>query len=472
MVLAGGNIYLSVRGFDFDRGQDMLVFRQELFGRTACNEEKQLHETRQYGYFPCQQKKQRGINVTAKVRKKDDSHGSRTNITRDFTETGQQEYGTNTFNSPLFPSVKEDKCYNFAPRTIQYSPKKTMLLSSETLFLCGFVLFIATILIVDMLVIDKKAHEVSIKEAGIWTSVWIILALAFSVFLWFKGDIVHGIADFNDLQAVASRYAAHLKLNPASFEDSLQQYRHYMTVTYISGYLIEKTLSVDNLFVMMMIFASFGVGKDEYQHVLNWGILGAIILRFVFIFLGSAVISRFDWVLLLFGAVLIYSAVKMYRGNGAEEKIEVEKHPVVRLLSKTGRIHPQFAGDRFFIRQEGKWLLTPLFVTVLVIEFSDLIFAFDSIPAVFSVTLDPYVVFFSNVFAILGLRAMFFLLAAIADKFRYLKTGVSVLLLFIGAKMLVHNWVEIDAVLSLVIIITVLVVSIGASMLLPQKTKQ
>ena len=347
-----------------------------------------------------------------------------------------------------------------------------MLLSSETLFLCGFVLFIATILIVDMLVIDKKAHEVSIKEAGIWTGVWIILALAFSVFLWFKGDIVHGIADFNDLQAVASRYAAHLKLNPASFEDSLQQYRHYMTVTYISGYLIEKTLSVDNLFVMMMIFASFGVGKDEYQHVLNWGILGAIVLRFVFIFLGSAVISRFDWVLLLFGAVLIYSAVKMYRGNGAEEKIEVEKHPVVRLLSKTGRIHPQFAGDRFFIRQEGKWLLTPLFVTVLVIEFSDLIFAFDSIPAVFSVTLDPYVVFFSNVFAILGLRAMFFLLAAIADKFRYLKTGVSVLLLFIGAKMLVHNWVEIDAVLSLVIIITVLVVSIGASMLLPQKTKQ
>ena len=150
--------------------------------------------------------------------------------------------------------------------------------------------------------------------------------------------------------------------------------------------------------------------------------------------------------------------------------MDVEKHPLVRFLSKTGRIHPQFEGDKFFVRKQGengkkgKWLLTPLFVTVLVIEFSDLIFAFDSIPAVFSVSLDPYVVFFSNIFAILGLRAMFFLLAAIADKFRYLKVGVSVLLLFIGVKMLIHEWVNIDAILSLCIIIGVLVVSIGASL--------
>ena len=340
---------------------------------------------------------------------------------------------------------------------------------TEILFLGGFVVFIAAILVLDMLVIDRKAHVVSIKEAGTWTGVWIGLALLFSVFLWFHGDMVHGIENMQDLQAVAARYAAHLKLDASDFEASLQQYRHYMTISYISGYLIEKTLSVDNLFVMMMIFTSFGVGKNEYQHVLNWGILGAIVLRFIFIFLGAAIISRFDWILLVFGAILIYSGIKMYVNRNKKEEINVEKHPLVKFLTKTGRMYPKFMGDKFFVREAGKWLLTPLFVTVLVIEFSDLIFAFDSIPAVFSVSLDPYVVFFSNIFAILGLRAMFFLLAAIADKFRYLKTGVCVLLVFIGVKMLIHKYFEIDAIASLLFIIAVLIISIGASLIIPQK---
>ena len=340
---------------------------------------------------------------------------------------------------------------------------------TEILFLGGFVVFIAAILVLDMPVIDRKAHVVSIKEAGTWTGVWIGLALLFSVFLWFHGDMVHGIENMQDLQAVAARYAAHLKLDASDFEASLQQYRHYMTISYISGYLIEKTLSVDNLFVMMMIFTSFGVGKNEYQHVLNWGILGAIVLRFIFIFLGAAIISRFDWILLVFGALLVYSGIKMYVNRNKKEEINVEKHPLVKFLTKTGRMYPKFMGDKFFVREAGKWLLTPLFVTVLVIEFSDLIFAFDSIPAVFSVSLDPYVVFFSNIFAILGLRAMFFLLAAIADKFRYLKTGVCVLLVFIGVKMLIHKYFEIDAIASLLFIIAVLIISIGASLIIPQK---
>ena len=306
----------------------------------------------------------------------------------------------------------------------------------------GFVVFIAAILVLDMLVIDKEAHEVSIREAGTWTGVWIGLALLFAVFLWFHGDMVHGIQNMD-----------------------VAQYRHNMAISYISGYLIEKTLSVDNLFVMMMIFSSFGVDKKEYQHVLNWGILGAIVLRFIFIFAGAAIISRFSWILLVFGVMLIYSGVKMYVNRNKEEKMDVAQHPLVKFLTRTGRMHPQFEGDKFFVKQQGKWLLTPLFVTVLVIEFSDLIFAFDSIPAVFSVSLDPYVVFFSNIFAILGLRAMFFLLSAIADKFRYLKTGVCVLLVFIGAKMLLHEYIDIDAVSSLCIILAVLVVSIGASLI-------
>lgn len=357
---------------------------------------------------------------------------------------------------------------------------------TEIIFLVGFVVFIAAILVIDMLVIDKQAHVVSIREAGTWTAVWIGLALLFAAFLWFWGDMVHGIENFQDLQAVANRYARHLRLNPDDFEASLQQYRHYMTISYISGYLIEKTLSVDNLFVMMMIFTSFGVGKEEYQHVLNWGILGAIVLRFIFIFVGAAIISRFDWVLLVFGAFLIYSGVKMFINRNKQEEMDVQRHPMVRFLSRWFHLYPKFAGDRFFVRAcktesgyeltetsgklaKGVLCITPLFVTVLVIEFSDLIFAFDSIPAVFSVSIDPYVVFFSNVFAILGLRAMFFLLAAIADKFRYLKTGVCVLLLFIGVKMLVHEFFEIDAVSSLVFILSVLVVSIGASVLIPQR---
>ncbi len=318
------------------------------------------------------------------------------------------------------------------------------------MFLVGFVIFIAAILVLDMLVIDRKAHIVSIKESCAWTCVWIILAFAFAGFLYFYGDMVHGIHNYEDLVAVSSRYAAHLKLDPNDFEAGLQQYRQYMTISYISGYLIEKTLSVDNLFVMMMIFASFGIDKKDYQHALNWGILGAIVLRFVFIFAGAALISRFDWILLVFGVFLLYSGVKMFVDRNKEETMNTLDHPVVKFLNKYFR-------------------LSPLVITVIFIEFCDLIFAFDSIPAVFSVTLDPYVVFFSNIFAILGLRALFFLLSAIADKFRYLKVGVSVLLIFIGVKMLIHNYFAIDAVASLIFILSVLLVSVCASIFIPER---
>lgn len=353
----------------------------------------------------------------------------------------------------------------------------------ELLFLCGFIVFITAILVFDMLVIDRKSHEVSVREAATWTIVWITLALLFSVFLWFHGDMVHGINSFEDLQAVAQRYAAHIKLDPNDFEGSLQQYRHYMTVSYLSGYVIEKTLSVDNLFVMMMIFTSFNVSKKEYQHVLNWGILGAIVLRMVFIFVGTAVISKFEFVLMLFGVFLVYSAYKMYRDRNKKEEIDVDKHPLVKFLSRHFPVYPKFVGGKFFVRAhhtdngysladgvgKGVVCITPLFVTVLVIEFSDIIFAFDSIPAIFSVSLDPYVVLFSNIFAILGLRAMFFLLAVIADKFRYLNTGVIVLLLFIGVKLLISEFYEIDPIASLVFILAVFVVSIVASVVIPKK---
>ena len=258
----------------------------------------------------------------------------------------------------------------------------------------------------------------------------------------------------SDLQLVVSRYADHMKLNPNDFEGSVHMYRQHMTISYITGYLIEKTLSIDNLFVMMMIFTSFGVKKKDYQRVLNWGILGAIVMRFIFIFLGAAVIRQFDWILIVFGGFLLYSGIKMFIDRNKDEShVDVEHHPVVKLLRK------------YFP------FISPLMVTVIFIEFSDLIFAFDSIPAVFSVSLDPYVVFFSNVFAILGLRAMFFLLAGVADRFRYLKPGVCVLLVFIGVKLLIHKYVEIGTIASLVFILAVITLSIGLSLVIPEKKK-
>ena len=325
---------------------------------------------------------------------------------------------------------------------------------SEIIFFGCFIAFIVGILLLDLLVIDKEAHEVSMKEAGTWTAVWITLALAFSAFLWFHGDLVHGIHNMSDLQLVVSKYADHMKLNPNDFEGSVQMYRQHMTIAYITGYLIEKTLSVDNLFVMMMIFTSFGVKKKDYQRVLNWGILGAIIMRFIFIFLGAVVIRQFDWILIVFGGFLLYSGVKMFIDRNKDEShVDVEHHPVVKLLRK------------YFP------FISPLMVTVIFIEFSDLIFAFDSIPAVFSVSLDPYVVFFSNIFAILGLRAMFFLLAGVADRFRYLKPGVCVLLIFIGVKLLIHKYVVIGTIESLIFILAVLTVSIGLTLVIPEKKK-
>lgn len=343
---------------------------------------------------------------------------------------------------------------------------------TEIIFFICFLIFVVGVLLLDTLVIDKTAHEVSMKEAGIWTAVWIVLALLFSVFLWFHGDMVHGVENFDDLQAVCMRYASHIKLDPNNFEASLQQYRHYMTISYISGYLLEKTLSIDNLFVMMMIFTSFGVSKKEYQHVLNWGIFGAIVLRFIFIFLGSAVLSKFSWMLTIFGLFLLYSGAKMFFEKKKEESVDVANHPVVKFLSKHFRVTNTFCGDNFIVRNGGKLFITPLLVTVVFIEFSDLVFAFDSIPAIFSITLDPYVVFFSNIFAILGLRAMFFLLAGVADKFWLLKPGVSFLLVFIGVKLLIHDFVEIDAVWSLIFILLVLFVSMIGSVVFKKDTSK
>lgn len=289
----------------------------------------------------------------------------------------------------------------------------------------GFNVVVLLFLAVDLLVFHKEAHKVSVKEAGAWTVVWIVLALVFNVVLYFwRGQ-----------------------------EAALQ---------YLTGYLIEKSLSVDNLFVFAMIFSYFAV-PQEYQHrVLFWGIVGALIMRGTMIAVGATLISHFHWVLYIFGAFLVYTGYKML-GKKKEGEIEPGKNPLVRYFRKVFPVTEGFEGQYLFVRRGGHLMATPLFLVLLVVETTDLVFALDSIPAIFAITQDPFIVYTSNVFAILGLRALYFLLANVIDTFKYLSYGLAVVLMFIGVKMLVADFFHVPVGLSLGVVLVVIAISIVAS---------
>lgn len=345
-------------------------------------------------------------------------------------------------------------------------------MSGEVIFFVLFIIFIIAVLTFDLLIVGRKSHVVSFKEALIWSAVWISSALGFYLFIYFHGDMIHGIDTFEHLKEVATKYAPQLQLDLNDFEKSVQMYRQNMAIEYITGYIIEYSLSVDNIFVIMMILSAFSVKEESYKPVLFWGILGAIVLRCIFIFTGSVLIQKFNWILYIFGAFLIYSGIKMYLGRNKEEKIEPQKHKLVIFLSKHLSVFPRYVSNRFFIKKDGTIFITPLFIVLVLIEFTDLIFALDSIPAIFAVTLDPFVVFFSNIFAIIGLRSLFFLLMKIVHIFHYLKVGVALLLIFVGIKLLGHHCLEkmgFETVYSLYIILFILSVSIIASLLFPKK---
>ena len=344
--------------------------------------------------------------------------------------------------------------------------------SNEVLFFGGFLLVIGIMLLLDLGVFNKKDHVVKFKEAAAWTVAWIVLALVFYMVIKTHGDLVHGVNNYEELASIQSKYAPHLKLIPDNFEASLEIYRKNMSLEFITGYLLEYALSVDNIFVIILVFASFGVRPKYYKKVLFLGVLGAIIMRFIFIFVGSALIQRFEWIIYLFGLLLVYQGGKIFFQGDEDEKIDPAKHPVVKFASKYFSVFPRYVYEHFFVKKKGKWLVTPLFVVVLIVEFTDLIFAVDSVPAVFSVTKDPYVVFFSNIFAIMGLRSMFFFLSNIMGLFRFLKYGLGVLLVFIGGKMLAHVQLEemgFKTVYSLYVILGILAVSILASVIFPEK---
>jgi len=297
----------------------------------------------------------------------------------------------------------------------------------------AFIAFIILLLTLDLGVFHRKTHEVKIKEALIWSAVWISLALIFN----------YGIYYF------------------MGKEKALE---------FLTGYLIEKSLSIDNLFVFIMLFTFFDV-KPRYQHkVLFWGILGALILRAIFIFAGVALISKFHWIIYIFGGFLVYTGIKMLFHN--DEKIEPDKNPLVKLFKKFFPVTETMHGGKFFVKINAKTVATPLFVVLLVVEFTDLIFAVDSIPAILAVSNDTFIIFTSNVFAILGLRALYFALAGITKYFHYLKYGLSAILVFVGVKMVIVGFYKIPIHYSLFTILGILIISILLSLIFFQKRKK
>ncbi len=345
------------------------------------------------------------------------------------------------------------------------------MISSELLILGGFLLLIVFVLMIDLLWVGRHSHIVSTKEALIWTSVWVSLAMGFYVFLNLYGHLLHGISTPEDLAEVAHKFAPGLKFKSTGFEGMLAEYRRFMSVNYLSGYFIEETLSIDNIFVILLILKGFSVPIENYKTVLFWGILGAIVLRFIFIFAGAALIHQFDWLLLVFGAFLVFQGGKILFKKEEAPK-DPHEYAIFRYLSNHFSISKEYVDNKFFHRNNGKLFLTPLCVVLVLIEFTDLLFAMDSIPAIFSVSLDPYVVFFSNIFAIIGLRSLFFLIANMVDKFRYLTVGVSVLLVFVGLKLLLHSWLEeigFRPSYSLYFIAFTLIMSVIMSIVIPKR---
>lgn len=347
-------------------------------------------------------------------------------------------------------------------------------MSNELVFFSGFLLFIILMLSIDLGVFNKKDHAVSFKEAAIMSFIWVSFAIGFYFILLSEGQLLHGIENYSQLEALTKKHLHNITLIPGNFAQSLSIYKQNLALEFLTGYVIEYALSVDNIFVMVLIFNAFGVEEKYYHRVLIWGIIGAIVMRFLFIFLGATLIAKFGWILYIFGAFLVYTGVIMFINRNQEEEIDTENHRVVRFASKYFSVYPDFVGNKFFITRSGKRYITPLFIVLLIVEFTDLIFAVDSIPAIFAVTKDPYIVFFSNIFAILGLRSMFFLLVNIIHKFHYLKTGLAFLLVFIGIKMLGHHWLSVWGFTtqhSLVVILLILVISVVASLVFPKKEK-
>ncbi len=339
-----------------------------------------------------------------------------------------------------------------------------------------FLLFVFGMLAIDLGVFNKHEHVISTREAAGWTLIWAMLALGMYAFILYFGEKIHGISadDPFRLEYIKEKYGTPFAFDRKNYELSVDHYRSSLGLEFITGYIVELSLSVDNIFVIILIFASFGVEKRLYHRVLFWGILGAIIFRFIFIFTGAFLINKFQWIIFVFAGFLVFTGIRMFLSRDKEDKIDTERHPIVRFCSKYFRVHPKYEGRKFWLKADGKTFVTPLFIVLLIVEFSDVLFAVDSVPAVFAITKDPYIVFFSNIFAILGLRTMFFLLLNVMDKFHYFKVGLAFILVFVGGKMFGEGWLHkigFTTGHSLLVIVGILLISIAASLLFPKKEK-
>ncbi len=305
-------------------------------------------------------------------------------------------------------------------------------MSNQVLLWIAFNIFVLAMLALDLGVFHRKAHVIKIKEALAWSAMWITLALLFNLGVYFwRGP-----------------------------ETALE---------FLTGYVIEKSLSVDNIFVFLLIFSYFRVSL-LYQHkVLFWGILGALIMRAIFIATGVTLIQKFHWVIYIFGAFLILTGIKMALQK--DKKIHPERNPVLRLFRRFMPVTDRYENGRFFVKRAGRYLATPLFIVLLVVETTDVIFAVDSIPAILAITLDPFIVYTSNVFAILGLRALYFALAGLMQLFHHLHYGLSVILVFVGVKMLISNIYEIPVSIALGLVVSILLISVIASVVRPRKVE-
>jgi tellurite resistance protein TerC len=313
---------------------------------------------------------------------------------------------------------------------------------SNWLFWVLFNVFVLAMLALDLGVFNRKAHVVRFREAISWTVVWISLAGVFALLIYFFGHEMTGHAE---------------------------RPNHVMALEFVTGYLIEESLSVDNLFVFLLLFRYFKV-PGEYQHkVLFWGILGALIMRAIFIVAGVTLINRFHWIVYIFGAFLVYTGFKLFRQDEGES--DPGKNPVVRFCRKYLRLTHDYVGSKFTVTQHGRGYLTPLALVLIVVETTDVVFAADSIPAVLAITRDPFIVYTSNVFAILGLRSLYFALAGMMELFHLLHYGLAIILVFIGAKMLVSHYVEIPIAIALGVVVLVLAGSVGLSVAFPKREK-
>src|ERR1700676_4164747 len=292
----------------------------------------------------------------------------------------------------------------------------------------GFNLFVLAAVALDLGVFSRRLHKVSMREAAIFSLAWVLLSLLFGV----------GI---------------------------LHYFGYQPALEFFTGYLIEKSLSVDNLFLFLVIFRTFAIDERLQHRMLEWGILGALVMRGVMILAGAELVERFSWVLYVFGAFIVYAGIHMLFVK--KEKVHPEKSFIFQFASKHLRLTRDYQGEHFFVRNGGKIYATPLFLALLVVEITDVTLAIDSIPAIFGITQDPFIVYTSNVFAILGLRAMYFLLAGVLGRLRFLTVGLSFVLTFIGAKMIAHKWVDIPEHISLLIVLGILLLALATSLFFP-----